>query len=124
MGFGLVAALVLAVFLGRRLWTTVGTIRAMAWTPVITRRAALWIRPHSYSEEEFFRADGAGEPWITRRTAALDRLATRLQTQHARSMAWGNAIRGRFSDLRFTDANRVRFRLRGSCANVSTSARW
>src|SRR5262249_11099729 len=60
-------------------------------------------------EEEFWRADGAGDAGVDRRRRALHRLSVFLQAQHARSIEWGNAIREHFSDLRFTDANRVPF---------------
>ena len=39
--------------------------------------------------EEFLRADGAGEPWIELRQKALDRLAMFFQAHYAKSMAWG-----------------------------------
>ena len=44
-----------------------------------------------------------------RRQKALDRLAMYFQTKYAKSVDWGNDIRDSFSDLRFTDANRVPF---------------
>jgi glutamate-1-semialdehyde 2,1-aminomutase len=62
-----------------------------------------------YSDQEVLSADGAGEPWIQRRREAIDRLAAFFQTNCAKSIAWGNEVRGSFSDLRFTDANRVPF---------------
>jgi glutamate-1-semialdehyde 2,1-aminomutase len=68
-----------------------------------------WVKSYDYTDEEFLRADGAGEPWIELRHKALDRLAMFFQAHYAKSMAWGNAIRESFSDLRFTDANRVPF---------------
>jgi glutamate-1-semialdehyde 2,1-aminomutase len=43
------------------------------------------------------------------RRQGLDRLAGTLRDQYAASRAWGAAIREGFSDLRFTDANRVPF---------------
>ena len=55
------------------------------------------------------RADGVGERWVTLRKQAIDRLAGYFQAQCAKSIAWGNEIRESFSDLRFTDANRVPF---------------
>ena len=57
----------------------------------------------------FFRADGAEGHWIELRKKAIDRLAVLFQAQYAKSIAWGNEIRESFSDLRFTDANRVPF---------------
>ncbi|MGE3540943.1 MAG: aminotransferase class III-fold pyridoxal phosphate-dependent enzyme [Candidatus Tectimicrobiota bacterium] len=93
----------------RRLRTVYLTCRALALAPLLSRRLARWVRAHDYTEEEFLRADGAEEPWVERRQKALDRLAMFFQTHYATSIAWGEAIRESFSDLRFTDANRVPF---------------
>ena len=100
---------VLAVFAGRKLATTFVTLRAMAWTPTLARRLSKWVKSHAYSDEEFFQADGAEGHWIELRKKAIDRLAILFQAQYAKSIAWGNEIRESFSDLRFTDANRVPF---------------
>jgi glutamate-1-semialdehyde 2,1-aminomutase len=67
------------------------------------------VKSRDYADEEFFRADGAGEHWIERRKKAIDQLAGFFQAQYAHSIAWGQAVRESFSDLRFTDANRVPF---------------
>jgi glutamate-1-semialdehyde 2,1-aminomutase len=85
------------------------TLRALALTPMLSRRLARWVKPPSYSEDEFFRADGAGEPWVARRRRGLDRLSELLRARYPQSRAWGDAVRDSFSDLRFTDANRVPF---------------
>jgi glutamate-1-semialdehyde 2,1-aminomutase len=50
-----------------------------------------------------------GDPWVERRRAGLDRLASTLRAQYSRSIAWGDTIRESFSDLRFTDVSRVPF---------------
>jgi glutamate-1-semialdehyde 2,1-aminomutase len=68
-----------------------------------------WVRSLDYSDDEFLRADGAAERWVEIRKLAIDRLAGFFQAQSAKSIAWGNEIRESFSDLRFTDANRVPF---------------
>jgi glutamate-1-semialdehyde 2,1-aminomutase len=70
------------------------------------------VQSYDYADEEFLRADGAGEPWLELRHKALDRLAMFFQAHYAKSMAWGSTIRESFSDLRFTDANRVPFPFR------------
>jgi glutamate-1-semialdehyde 2,1-aminomutase len=106
---GLLLGGVLAVFAGRRLAATFVTLRAMAWTPTLARRLSKWVKSHAYSDEEFFQADGAGGHWIELRKKAIDRLAVIFQARYAKSIAWGNEIRDSFSDLRFTDANRVPF---------------
>jgi glutamate-1-semialdehyde 2,1-aminomutase len=68
-----------------------------------------WVKSRDYSDEEFLQADGVGERWVKLRKQAIDRLAEYFQAQCAKSIAWGNEIRESFSDLRFTDANRVPF---------------
>jgi glutamate-1-semialdehyde 2,1-aminomutase len=106
---GLLLVVCVTTFIGQKLVTALYTLRAMAWVPLVSRRLATWVKAQNYADEEFFRADGAEEPWIERRQKAIDRLASFFQVQYAQSIAWGNAIRDSFSDLRFTDANRVPF---------------
>src|SRR5262249_42389319 len=105
------ALLLLAVvaLLGRRVVAMVHTLRDSALTPRMSRLLSLWLRPTSHSPAEFLRADGAGDPWAEIRRQAIIRLAGFFQTQYAKSIAWGNGLRQSFSDLRFTDANRVPF---------------
>lgn len=109
MVLGLLFLVCVAACAGRKLVTALLTWRAMALAPVLARRLSKWVKSHDYADEEFLRADGAGEPWIELRQKAIDRLAMFFQTQYATSIAWGNAVRDSFSDLRFTDANRVPF---------------
>jgi glutamate-1-semialdehyde 2,1-aminomutase len=99
----------LAVSIGRKVITAFLTLRAMALTPVLARRMSKWVKARDYSDEEFLRADGGGERWVKLRKQSIDRLADYFQAQCAKSIAWGNEIRESFSDLRFTDANRVPF---------------
>src|SRR5262245_44917492 len=106
---GILLAAVFTVYAGRRLIRTVTTLPALAWLPAFSRWLSNWVKSHDYNEEEFLRADGAGELWAKRRKQALDRLALFLRDQNQRSIAWANTIRESFSDLRFTDANRVPF---------------
>src|SRR5262250_1601792 len=113
----------------RRVATVIRTLRARALTPALSRQLAWWVRPRSYSDEEFFLADGADERTVARRRAGIDRLAHLFGTRHPRSAAWGDAIRSSLSDLRFTDANRVPFpfarfmRERFSLCSVVTASR-
>jgi glutamate-1-semialdehyde 2,1-aminomutase len=99
----------LAVAGSRRGLAALTTIRARALAPGLYRRLAHWVRPRSYSDTEFFRADGAGERWATRRRLGLERLAASLRAAYPRSRAWAAEVGPGFSDLRFTDANRVPF---------------
>ena len=109
----MLAALLLCAFfivkLGRKLIKTFMTLPALALMPAVSRRLSNWVKSRDYTEQEFLRADGAGESWVKLRKQALDRLAIVLNVQHARSIAWASTIRESFSDLRFTDANRVPF---------------
>jgi len=93
----------------RKLATELLTLRALALTPRLSRHLSKWVKSRDYSDEEFLRADGAGARWVELRKQAIERLAGFLQTRFANSIAWGNEIRESFSDLRFTDANRVPF---------------
>ena len=106
---GLVLFIFFAIFAGRKLVTAFLTVRALALAPAFSRRLSKWVRSRDYSNEEFLRADGAEERWLDLRKQAIDRLAGFFQAQCAKSIAWGNEIRESFSDLRFTDANRVPF---------------
>jgi len=85
------------------------TLRARALTPTVLRILSRWVRTHSYSDVEFFRADGAGDSLAERRRAGIERLAAHFSTRYPESTAWGERLRESFSDLRFTDANRVPF---------------
>jgi len=119
-------ALVLAA---RRLATAAWTLRARALAPTLSRHLAWWVRPPSYSDDEFFRVDGADEASVARRRAGMDQLASMFGAKHPRSAAWGEAIRHGLSDLRFTDANRVPFpfvrfmRERFSLCSVATASK-
>ncbi|MGH7339644.1 MAG: aminotransferase class III-fold pyridoxal phosphate-dependent enzyme, partial [Candidatus Rokuibacteriota bacterium] len=109
-GSHLLAAVVLvllAVIAGRRVVRWLSTLPALALAPAVSRRLAAWFKPPAYSDDEFFRADGASEAWVARRRQGLDRLAAILGEQGPRSRAMGHVIRDGLSDLRFADANRV-----------------
>jgi glutamate-1-semialdehyde 2,1-aminomutase len=106
LGLCLTAA---AVVVARKLITFLFTLRARALTPTLLRRLSRWVRTHHYSDAQFFQADGAGEPLVTRRREGIERLAAFFRAQYPESAAWGARLRESFSDLRFTDANRVPF---------------
>jgi glutamate-1-semialdehyde 2,1-aminomutase len=106
---GLLLFALMASLATRKVATIILTLRAMALAPMLSRRLSDWVKSLDYSEHEVWGADGAGDPWIKRRKDAIDRLAGFFQAHCAKSIAWGNDIRGSFSDLRFTDANRVPF---------------
>jgi glutamate-1-semialdehyde 2,1-aminomutase len=107
LALGLVAALLAVGAALGEVATALATLRARALTPALHRRLAGWVRPRTYSDAEFFRADGTGEAWTSRRRQGLERLAASLRAAHPRSRAWAAEVGPSFSDLRFTDANRV-----------------
>jgi glutamate-1-semialdehyde 2,1-aminomutase len=125
---GLAAAIVLLVLVGR-LFRYIATLRAIALTPSASRILSKWVSTYSYTEDEFLRADGAPAQWTEIRRAALDRLANVLRQGASRSIAWSATLREGFSDLRFTDANRVPFPFMGvmrekfALASVVTESR-
>jgi glutamate-1-semialdehyde 2,1-aminomutase len=103
----LVAGLAAAVVVVRKLTSAWWTLRALAPAPALARRLSRWVRTRSYTEADFFQADGAPPTWIERRRCGIARLAARFRSEYPRSIAWGDAVRGGLSDLRFTDATRV-----------------
>src|SRR5262245_32788327 len=105
----IVVAAMLIVSAGRSLFRTAITLYAAALLPPFSRWLSNWVKSSDYSEEEFLRADGAGERWVKTRQQALERLAVFLRRQNQRSIEWATTVRESFSDLRFTDANRVPF---------------
>jgi glutamate-1-semialdehyde 2,1-aminomutase len=122
LGFLFSALLVGLAF--QKITTTLITLRALALAPTLSRRVSEWVKSLDYSEHEAWGADGAGEEWIQRRKDAIDHLAGFFRSHCAKSIAWGNDIRGSFSDLRFTDANRVPFPFMRMMREKFSSAQW
>jgi glutamate-1-semialdehyde 2,1-aminomutase len=106
---GLLLIVLLASLTLRKIVTNLMTLRAMALAPTLSRRVSDWVKSLDYSEHDVWGADGADGVWIQRRKDAIERLSALFQTHCSKSIAWGNEIRNSFSDLRFTDANRVPF---------------
>ena len=104
LGIAVVAGLIM-----RRLAVALFTLRARALTPLLLRLLSRRVRTFHYTADRFFDADGAGAALIERRRQGLERLSGALRRQYAASDAWSEALRESFSDLRFTDANRVPF---------------
>src|SRR5262249_50514877 len=98
-----------AAFGARGLMSWLLTLRARALTPSLLRVLSRWVRTHSYSDAEFFQADGAGGSLIERRQAGLERLALFFRARYPEATAWGKRLRESFSDLRFTGAHRGPF---------------
>jgi glutamate-1-semialdehyde 2,1-aminomutase len=106
---GLIVLTLLSILSFRKAVTAFLTWKALAVTPTLSRYLSRWVKARDYSDDEFMRADGAIDRWVQLRKLALNRLADAFQAQCAKSIAWGNEVRESFSDLRFTDANRVPF---------------
>jgi glutamate-1-semialdehyde 2,1-aminomutase len=107
-----VGAIVVAGFaIGLGRWARLGilTWRARAVAPAAARRLSRWVRSRDYTGDDFFSADGAEADIVETRRAGLDRLAAFFRGRHERTLAWSAQVREGFSDLRFTDANRVPF---------------
>ena len=102
-------AILLLIWLGRRAFSLFLTLRALAPTPLVSRRLAPWVKGFDYTGEAFFRADGADSSTVERRRRGLDRLAAACRDPFGQSQAWSAQVRDSFSDLRFTDTNRVPF---------------
>ncbi len=84
-------------------------LQARSFTPMLSRLLSGWVKANSYTEETFFKADGADGDTVARRHHALNRLAGYLHERYPKSIIWSNTIRDGLSDLRFTDAGRVPF---------------
>src|SRR5277367_1480861 len=106
---GLLLLVVLMTYAFKRIRTILLTWKAQAFAPTISRRLSNWVKTVDYSDQEVFGADGASKRWVEVRNHAIDRLAGFFATHCPKSIAWGDNIRESFSDLRFTDANRVPF---------------
>ena len=105
----LIIAVALASLATRWLVRRAVTLRAQALTPRGLRYLARWVKRRDLSDEEFYRADGAGPREVERRTAGIARLARQFRENYPQSVAWAESLRDSLSDLRFTDANRVPF---------------
>ena len=109
ISLGILLSALLLRFVLQQIITTVLTLRASALAPSVSRRLSGWVKSLDYLEHDVWSADGAGDRWVERRKDAINRLAAYFQDHCAKSITWGNEIRDSFSDLRFTDANRVPF---------------
>ena len=94
---------------GSRLFNAIYTLRAAALMPALSRHLSLWVKRREYDEDAFFRADGAAAHWASAARRPSTAWPRTFRPKCAKSVDWGNDIRDSFSDLRFTDANRVPF---------------
>ncbi len=123
------ALLLLAVVVGlagRRLLTALLTLRAVAVAPVLSRPLSRLVKSLDYSDEEFLRADGAGERWVELRKLALDRLAAYFREAIVQSPSpGGNEVRAKLLQICASPTpTGFRFPLCGRCASDSIFVPW
>jgi glutamate-1-semialdehyde 2,1-aminomutase len=106
---GMVVGLACLAWLGQRVATFALTVRARALAPAMARRLSRWVRTRDYTGDSFYAADGADVDRVEARRTGLERLAATIRARRDRSLEWSAQVREGFSDLRFTDANRVPF---------------
>ena len=73
----------------------------------MAKRVASLVPGYAYDEARFFGADGAPPDVQARRRAGFTRLADRLNTRHAKSIALTRRAREHLPDLQFTGSYRV-----------------
>ena len=103
---GLLAVLPLA---RRRLELSLAKHPSLTGHSRMAKRVAALVPGYAYDETRFFDSDGAPAETVARRRAGFHRLAARLTTRHARSIALTTQAREHISDLQFTAAYRVPF---------------
>src|SRR5918996_6439565 len=60
-----------AILFLQRFARTLLTLRAKSFTPPFARFLSKWVKTNDYTGQDFFRADGADGPTVTRRQQAL-----------------------------------------------------
>jgi hypothetical protein len=63
------------------------TLRARTLTPLALRYLAPLMKRRDLTDEEFYRADGAGPAEVARRQAGLERLARIFRERYPESLA-------------------------------------
>lgn len=83
--------------------------KAKTFLPEVSRLLSRLVPSYKYSEADFFAIDGANQEIINKRQQGLAKLSAKFTNMFPQSIQLGEAIKTSFSDLRFTDANRVPF---------------
>ena len=108
-GFGTAALAASLVTLRRRLDLSQAKHASLAGHARIAKRLASLVPFYEYSDDRFFRSDGAPDEIAVRRRAAVARLSTRYQTRFAETLRRTREASESISDLQFTAAYRVPF---------------
>ena len=108
-GFGTAALAASLVTLRRRLDLSQARHSSLAGHARIAKRLASLAPFYEYSDDRFFRSDGAPGEIAVRRRAALARLSTLYQTRFAETLRRTREASESISDLQFTAVYRVPF---------------
>ena len=108
-GFGTAALAASLVTLRRRLDLSQAKHASLAGHARIAKRLASLVPFYEYSDDRFFRSDGAPDEIAVRRRAAVARLSTRYQTRFAETLRRTREASESISDLQFTAVYRVPF---------------
>ncbi|MCO5977660.1 aminotransferase class III-fold pyridoxal phosphate-dependent enzyme [Ideonella oryzae] len=103
------ALLTLAPKVVRRLQLSMAKHPSLTGHSRMAQRVARLLPGYAYDTEQFFGCDNAPADVQARRRQGFAALAQRLGEQHARSIAWTDALRPGLSDLQFTSQYRVPF---------------
>lgn len=103
------ALLTLAPKVVRRLQLSMAKHPSLTGHSRMAQRVARLLPGYAYDAEQFFGCDDAPADVQARRRQGFAALAQRLGEQHARSIAWTDALRPGLSDLQFTSQYRVPF---------------
>ena len=103
------ALLTLAPKVVRRLQLSMAKHPSLTGHSRMAQRVARLLPGYAYDAEQFFGCDDAPAEVQAQRRQGFAALAQRLGEQHARSIAWTDALRPGLSDLQFTSQYRVPF---------------
>ncbi|WP_374426363.1 aminotransferase class III-fold pyridoxal phosphate-dependent enzyme [Ideonella dechloratans] len=103
------ALLTLAPKVVRRLQLSMAKHPSLTGHSRMAQRVARLLPGYAYDAEQFFGCDDAPAEVQALRRQGFAALAQRLGEQHARSIAWTDALRPGLSDLQFTSQYRVPF---------------
>ncbi len=113
---GVALSLLVAVWLGRRIWrrwlVSRAKYRSLTGHGRIARRLARLVPYYAYSDAEVFACDGAPDAVRERRRGGIERLRDRLQQQSREGRSLGLRLAPAVSDMQFTRAYRVPFQFR------------